>query len=182
MISVSGKKWTEKKLNNRIIEKISIDNKFSYDLSKLILNRNYSTNELNELKYKHELSNPFFKNKDFLKAKKLLINIIRKKELVLVYGDYDVDGVSSTAILVNFFNYHKNPNYYLIPNRFKDGYGPNLDLIKKNLKSKTKIVIFVDCGSNSKETINFLRKKDIEVLIIDHHIINNKLEPDLNIL
>ena len=50
MISVSGKKWTEKKSNNRIIEKISVDNKFSYDLSKLILNRNYSLNELNELK------------------------------------------------------------------------------------------------------------------------------------
>ena len=159
MISVSGKKWTERKLNNRIIEKISVDNKFSYDLSKLILNRNYSLNELNEIKYEHEFTNPFSNNKDFLKAKELLINIIRKKELVLVYGDYDVDGVSSTAILVNFLNYLKNPNYYLIPNRFNDGYGPNLDLIKKNLKKNTKIVIFVDCGSNSNEIINFLKKK-----------------------
>jgi len=182
MISVSGKKWTEKKLNNRIIEKISVDNKFSYDLSKLILNRNYSLNELNEIKYEHEFINPFSNNKDFLKAKELLTNIIRKKELVLVYGDYDVDGVSSTAILVNFLNYLKNPNYYLIPNRFNDGYGPNLDLIKKNLKRNTKIVIFVDCGSNSNEIINFLKKKNIEVLIIDHHHINNKLEPNLNII
>ena len=79
MISVSGKKWTEKKSNNRIIEKISVDNKFSYDLSKLILNRNYSLNELNELKNKHELINPFSKNQDFLRAKKLLINTIKKK-------------------------------------------------------------------------------------------------------
>ena len=64
MISVSGKIWTEK-LNNRIIEKISVENKFSYDLSKLILNRNYTTNELNELKYELELFNPFSKNKIF---------------------------------------------------------------------------------------------------------------------
>ena len=121
MISVSGKKWTEKKIDNRFIEKISIDNKFSYDLSKLVLSRNYSPNEIFELNHKFKLTNPFFNNKDFLKAKDLLIKVIKKKGLVLVYGDYDVDGVSSTAILINFFNYIKNPNYYLIPNRFSDG-------------------------------------------------------------
>ena len=182
MISVSGKKWIERKLNNRIIEKICIDNKFSYDLSKLILNRNYSLNELYNLKHEFNLNNPFYKNHDFLNAKELLINIIQKKELVLVYGDYDVDGVSSTAILVNFFNSLNHPNYYLIPNRFSDGYGPNLELIKRNLKKNTKIVIFVDCGSNSKEIISFLKKKNIEILIIDHHHIKNKLDSDLNII
>ena len=182
MISVSGNKWSEKKLNNRIIEKISVDNNFSYDLSKLILNRNYSLDEINELENEFQLNNPFFNNKDFLKAKNLLIKIIKKKELVLVYGDYDVDGVCSTAILVNFLNYIKNPNYYLIPNRFNDGYGPNLDLIKKNLKKKTKIVIFVDCGSNSLEIVKFLKKNNIDVLIIDHHHINNKLASNLNII
>ncbi len=182
MKSVSGKKWSEKKINDRVVEKISLENKFSYDLSKLILNRNYSINELDELKHKFELNNPFFNNKDFLKARDLLIDIIQKKGLVLIYGDYDVDGISSTAILVNFFNYIKNPNYYLIPNRFYDGYGPNLNLIKKKLKKNTKIVIFVDCGSNSQKIINFLKKKNIEVLIIDHHHINNKLESDLNII
>ena len=162
MISVSGKIWTEKKLNNRIIEKISVENKFSYDLSKLILNRNYTTNELNELKYELELFNPFSKNQDFLKARDLLIKIVKKKGLVLIYGDYDVDGVSSIAILVNFFNSFKHPNYYLIPNRFSEGYGPNIDLIKKNLKKNTEIVIFVDCGTNSNETIKFLKKKKID--------------------
>ena len=182
MKSVSGKKWTERKLNNRIIEKISLDNKFSYDLSKLILNRNYSEDELSGLKYEFELINPFSKNRDFLKARELLLNIIQKKGLVLVYGDYDVDGVSSIAILVNFFNYLKHPNYYLIPNRLSHGYGPNLNLIKKNLKENTEIVIFVDCGSNSKETINFLKKKKIEVLIIDHHHINDKIDLNLNMI
>ena len=182
MISVSGKIWTEKKLNNRTIEKISVENKFSYDLSKLILNRNYTTNELNELKYELELFNPFSKNQDFLKARDLLIKIVKKKGLVLIYGDYDVDGVSSIAILVNFFNSFKHPNYYLIPNRFSEGYGPNIDLIKKNLKKNTEIVIFVDCGTNSNETIKFLKKKKIEVLIIDHHHIKNKIDSNLNMI
>ncbi|MDA9745630.1 single-stranded-DNA-specific exonuclease RecJ [Candidatus Pelagibacter sp.] len=182
MISVSGNKWSERKLNNRIIEKISVDNNLSYDLSKIVLNRGYSLDEINELENEFQLNNPFSNNKDFLKARNLLIKIIKKKELVLVYGDYDVDGVCSTAILVNFLNYIKNPNYYLIPNRFNDGYGPNLDLIKKNLKKNTKIVIFVDCGSNSTKIINFLKENNIEVLVIDHHHINNKLPSNLNII
>ena len=65
MISVSGNKWSERKLNNRIIEKISVDNNLSYDLSKLILDRNYSLNEINEFKNEFQLNNPFLKNKDF---------------------------------------------------------------------------------------------------------------------
>ena len=79
MISVSGNKWSERKLNNRIIEKISVDNNLSYDLSKLILDRNYSLDEIKELENEFQLNNPFFNNKDFLKAKNLLINIIKKR-------------------------------------------------------------------------------------------------------
>ena len=179
MISISGKKWTERNINSRIIEKTSIDNNFTYDLSKLVLSRNYTNTELNYLKYEYNFVNPFLKNNDFISASKLLLKILQKKGSVLIYGDYDVDGVSSTSILVNFLNHLKNPNYYIIPNRFVDGYGPNLNLIKKKLKSITELVIFVDCGSNSIDVINFLKKKNIEVLIIDHHFINNKLDPDI---
>ena len=159
MISISGKKWTERNINSRIIEKTSIDNNFTYDLSKLVLSRNYTNTELNYLKHEYNFVNPFLKNNDFISASKLLLKILQKKGSVLIYGDYDVDGVSSTSILVNFLNHLKNPNYYIIPNRFVDGYGPNLNLIKKKLKNITELVIFVDCGSNSIDVINFLKKK-----------------------
>ncbi len=179
MISISGKKWTERSVNNKIIEKISIDNNFTYDLSKLVLSRNYTNTELNYLKHEYNFVNPFINNIDFISASKLLLKIFKKKGSVLIYGDYDVDGVSSISILVNFLNHIKIPNYYIIPNRFVDGYGPNLNLIKKKLKNNTELVIFVDCGTNSIDVINFLKKRNIEVLVIDHHFINNKLDPDL---
>ena len=179
MISISGKKWTERNINGRFIEKTSIDNNFTYDLSKLVLSRNYTNTELNYLKHECDFVNPFLKNNDFISASNLLLKILQKKSSVFIYGDYDVDGVSSTSILVNFFNHLKNPNYYIIPNRFVDGYGPNLNLIKKKLKSNTDVVIFVDCGSNSLDVINFLKKRNIDVLIIDHHFINDKLDPDI---
>ncbi len=179
MISISGKKWTERNINDRIIEKTSIDNNFTYDLSKLVLSRNYTNTELNYLKHEYDFVNPFLKNNDFISASNLLLKILQKKSSVFIYGDYDVDGVSSTSILVNFFNHLKNPNYYIIPNRFVDGYGPNLSLIKKKLKNNTDVVIFVDCGSNSLDVINFLKKRNIDILIIDHHFINDKLDPDI---
>ncbi len=182
MISISGKKWTEKEINNRVIEKTSIDNNITYDLSKLVLSRNYTSTELNHLKHEYNFVNPFLKNNDFTKASNLLFKILKKKGSVLIYGDYDVDGVSATSILVNFFNNLKIPNYYIIPNRFIDGYGPNLNLIKKKIRNNTDLVIFVDCGSNSIDVINFLKKKNIEILIIDHHFINIKLDPDLIII
>ena len=182
MISISGKKWTEKGINNRIIEKTSIDNNITYDLSKLVLSRNYSSTELNYLKHEYNFVNPFLKNNDFISASNLLLKILQIKGSVLIYGDYDVDGVSATSILVNFFNHLKNPNYHIIPNRFTDGYGPNLNLIKKKIRNNTDLVIFVDCGSNSIDVINFLKKKNIEVLIIDHHFINNKLDQDIIII
>ena len=62
MISVSGNKLSERKLNNRIIEKISVDNNLSYDLSKIVLNRGYSLDEINELENEFQLNNPFSNN------------------------------------------------------------------------------------------------------------------------
>ena len=83
MISISGKKWTERNINNRIIEKTSIDNNFTYDLSKLVLSRNYTNTEINYLNQEYHFVNPFLKNKNFLNASKLLLKILQKKRLCI---------------------------------------------------------------------------------------------------
>ena len=76
MISISGKKWTERNINSRIIEKTSNDNNFTYDLSKLVLSRNYTNTELNYLKHEYDFVNPFLKNNDFISASNLLLKIL----------------------------------------------------------------------------------------------------------
>ncbi len=170
MISVSGKSWEEIKVSKRIIDKVIIDLDLSVIQSKIIISRNFSNDEIFLLNNKVNYTNPFFKNKDFLSACSLINNAIKSKDRILIIGDYDVDGCVSTSLLVNFFKKFNLDTDYYIPDRLKDGYGANKDLIYKLISlKKTNLIIFVDCGSSAQETINFINKLNVKSLIIDHH-------------
>tara|TARA_B100000989_G_scaffold157743_1_gene117801 strand:+ start:1508 stop:3184 length:1677 start_codon:yes stop_codon:yes gene_type:complete len=172
MISVSRKKWTNIQSDFRRVKKLSIDKQISLNLSNFFINRKFTNDEIFYSINLPKIENILSKNFDFITGYNLLKKIIDNKDLTLIFGDYDVDGITSTAILINFFKEINHPNYYILPDRFVDGYGPNLNLIKKKLKKSTKAVIFVDCGTNSNEVIDYLLKKNIKILVIDHHQIN----------
>jgi single-stranded-DNA-specific exonuclease len=122
-----------------------------------------------------KLNNPFQKTKDFLAACELLKINIKKQSKILIVGDYDVDGCMSTILLVNFLKKIKSDVKYYIPDRFKDGYGASKRLIIFLANQHDPdLIIFLDCGSNSFEAINYLTEKNIQTLIIDHH---NTTEP-----
>lgn len=170
MLSVSGKNWEEANVPQRLIDKIKNENNYSDLVSKIVLSRNFDKNEILSITNRIKLANPFRNNNDFNKAKKILENSIKKREEILIFGDYDVDGCVSTSLFVNFLKELKYNSFtYFIPNRFKDGYGPNLELIKTLIHRKPKLIIFLDCGSNSVNEINFLNSKKIKSIIIDHH-------------
>src|SRR6056300_1265295 len=174
MISVSGKNWEEEFTNKRLIEKIKIDHGFNDIQSKIILSRNYSSEEIYLIKNKIELKNPFYNTKDFLLGCELLEKNLKSQSRVLIIGDYDVDGCMSTSILFNFLKKNNAKVNYIIPDRFKDGYGASRKLIIKLIKQfDPNLVIFLDCGSNSYEAIKFIKLKNIQSLIIDHHNVNN---------
>ena len=170
MISVSGKNWEEIVIKKRLIEKIKLEHNFSEILSKILIFRNFSETEIYSINNYVKFSNPFLNDKDFLKAINVLTRHINKKNDILVIGDYDVDGCVSTSLLNNFLNKLNIKNSYYIPNRFIDGYGASLKLIKKILKKNVpKLVIMVDCGSNSYRAVEYLNRINIETIIIDHH-------------
>ena len=169
MISVSGKYWEEEQFNKRIIDKIKLENNFSEIVSRLILKNNFDKNEVYSIKNDLELSNPFKSNSDFLNAVKIFDQSIINKEKICIIGDYDVDGCVSTSLIVKLLKSIKTPHFYIIPNRFNDGYGTNLKLIKKIVKNFPKLVIMVDNGSNSVESIDYLNKHNIKSIILDHH-------------
>ncbi len=182
MKSVSGKHWEEIFVNNRLIEKVKIDHKFSDLISKLVVSRNFSNQEIYSINNDIDLSNPFFKNKDFNVATEILKKHIDNQDKILVIGDYDVDGCISTSLIINFLNKHNANSSYYIPNRFNDGYGASINLIKRLVKKIfPKLIIMVDCGSNSIDSVEFLNKNKIETIIIDHHNIN-KPYPKSNVL
>ena len=181
MISVSSKKWKEKKINSSLVEKIQQEHDFSKILSHLIVSRKFDENEIYQIKNNLELSNIFNKNIDFIKAVQLVEKSMKNRENICILGDYDVDGSVATSLLTIFFKSLKYPHFYYIPDRSLDGYGASKKLFKKLIKKKPKLVIMVDCGSTSKDAIDFLNENNINSLVIDHHEIN-KPYPKANII
>ncbi|MGP1412029.1 MAG: single-stranded-DNA-specific exonuclease RecJ [Peptoanaerobacter stomatis] len=95
---------------------------------------------------------------------------IKQNEKIYIYGDYDVDGTSATAILLKTFNildYH-NINYY-IPNRKTEGYGLNKDAINKISQDECKLIITVDCGITAIDEVELANELEMDVIITDHH-------------
>ena len=181
MISVSGKKWIERKINKNSIEKIKQDFKFNDIISKLIISRNFDINEINSIKNSFPIVNDFTKNKDFINAASLLEKCINNKELICIFGDYDVDGTASTSLFAKFFNYIKHPYFFFIPERERDGYGPSKLIFEKLILKKPKLIIMVDCGSTSNQSVEYLNRNKIKSIIIDHHEIN-KPYPKSNVI
>ena len=172
MISVSGKKWEQKKNNKNPIEKLKQDYDFSEILSKLIISRKFDNDEINTIDNNLKLNNVFLKNDDFEKSIQVIINSINNKENICILGDYDVDGSAATSLFVRFFQSIKHPFFYYIPDREKDGYGASKKLFQNLILKKPKLIVMVDCGSTSNEAVAFLNDNKIKSLIIDHHEIN----------
>lgn len=169
MISISGMNWDEIKLNNRKVEKVKTENNYSEVLAKLIILNNFDQAEIHSIDNKIELFNPFLKKNDFIESQKILEKSLKSHGKILIIGDYDVDGCVATSLFIRFLKKVNKSYSYYIPNRFKDGYGASLSVIKKLIKEKIELVIMLDCGSNSVEAVNYLNKNRIKTLIIDHH-------------
>lgn len=115
-----------------------------------------------------ELYDPFLM-KDMDKAAERIIKAIENKESVVIYGDYDVDGITSTSILYTFLNdLGINVSYY-IPDRLTEGYGMNIDALSKIAEKAVDLVITVDCGITSFDEVSYLKEKGIDIVITDHH-------------
>jgi single-stranded-DNA-specific exonuclease len=172
MISVSGKKWEQKKINQNILDKLRQDFDFSDILSRLIISRKFDDNEISTIDTDLNLNNVFLDNKDFNQSIKLVVNCINNNEKICILGDYDVDGSAATSLFVKFLESINHSFFYYIPDREKDGYGATKKLFQKLILDKPKLIIMVDCGSTSNEAINFLNENEIKSLIIDHHEVN----------
>ncbi|MDA7703620.1 single-stranded-DNA-specific exonuclease RecJ [Candidatus Pelagibacter sp.] len=172
MISVSGKKWEQKKINQNLVDKLKQDFNFSDILSRLIISRKFEDDEIATINTDLDLNNVFLNNEDFNKSITLVVDCINNNERICILGDYDVDGSAATSLFVKFLKSINHSFFYYIPDRKKDGYGATKILFQKLILEKPKLVIMVDCGSTSNEAIDFLNQNKIKSLIIDHHEIN----------
>ena len=125
---------------------------------------------------KYEELTPVEELPDILSAVKRLILARNREEKVLIYGDYDVDGVTATTIMLEIMQLIGAKNVeYMLPDRFIDGYGMSKRLVERAISSGVKLVITVDCGSNNAEIIDLLAEAGIDTVVTDHHEIMEKV-------
>ena len=106
---------------------------------------------------------------DMDKAVERIEKAIENQEQITVYGDYDADGITSTALMYEtLVSIGANVNYY-VPNRFTDGYGPNAQAYQRLINNGTQLFITVDNGVSGKDVIDEVMKKGVDVIVTDHH-------------
>ena len=150
---------------------ILIDNKVSKDNFELFL----------DPKIKNFLPDPnIFIDMD--KTVKRIANEIENKNPIGIFGDYDVDGATSAALLKLFLQYFGIEVHIHIPDRFLEGYGPNISALNSLVSKGSNLIITVDCGINSHEPLKELNKTNIDCIIIDHHTPDDDLPPAFSIV
>ena len=175
--SVLGKNWISKRYNEDQVNFLKENFDLSEIVSKLIAIRNINIEEVKLFlnpKIKNFLPNPFIL-KDMEKAADRTVKAIKNNEKIGIFGDYDVDGATSTAILGNYFNQIDRKIEIYIPDRKSEGYGPNQQGFEKLISNGSKLIFTVDCGTLSFDTINFSQSKNTDVLVLDHHQSDLKL-------
>lgn len=118
--------------------------------------------------YSQDLYDPFL-FKDMEIACQRIWQAVKNKEKVLVYGDYDADGVCSTTLLVEWFKYVDLPVQVYIPHREIEGYGLNQEAVKEFIEQKINLLITVDCGTSNINEVANLQAAGVDVIVTDHH-------------
>ena len=128
-----------------------------------------------------DLHDPFLM-KDMDVAVERLNQAMGKKERILVYGDYDVDGTTAVALVYKFIQqFYSNIDYY-IPDRYSEGYGVSYKGVDQAVENGVKLVIVLDCGIKAIDEIVYAKEKGVDFIICDHHVPDDVLPPAVAIL
>jgi len=122
------------------------------------------------------LRDPFLL-KDMDRAVELIAGFVAEKKRITIYGDYDADGLTATALLVDFFSRLDTPISFYIPHRLEEGYSLNEKAIGKIAADNTGLIITVDCGINALPEIALAKGLGMEVIVTDHHQLPPGFEP-----
>jgi single-stranded-DNA-specific exonuclease len=175
--SVSGKNWIFKKFNSSDVKKYCEEYTLNEIVAKLLSIRK---NDIENIDFflnpaiKNIMPNPYcLKNMDV--AIDRIYHSIIKKEPIGIFGDYDVDGATSTALLLRYFLSINQKTHIYIPDRKKEGYGPTIKGFENLINIGAKLIMTVDCGTMSFEPIKIAQNRNVDVIVLDHHQSDLKL-------
>lgn len=163
------------KFPEKILEENSDKNQF---ILQLLYNRGLKTKE--DFAWFFDLASldffdPFLFN-DMEKAIDLIISHIKLGNKIMIYGDYDADGVTSAALLYDVFSVFKAKVDFYLPDRVSEGYGLNKTAIEEIKKEDFKLIITVDNGIRNKEEVDYAKGLGLDIIVTDHHTLPEKRE------
>jgi single-stranded-DNA-specific exonuclease len=181
-----SRKW---KVNQTNVEKTALlqqELKIHPALCSILVNRGIEDFDTAKVYFRpavSQLHDPFLM-KDMQHAVNRIIKAIEAQQKILIYGDYDVDGTTSVAIVYDFLCaiYDKEKLDYYIPNRYKEGYGLSQMGINYAIEHNFNLLITLDCGIKSVELIESANQNKIDTIVCDHHLPGSKLPPAVAIL
>ena len=165
------KKWIVSKIDKELAKQLSTECGIDQIVSLIASSRGYSDpTELEQF-----ISNePFFSDPtetaDIIKAAEIINTAVQSNEKIAVYGDYDCDGVTATAMLYKYLKSRGANCFYYIPDRFCEGYGMNTEAVEKIEKDGAGLIITVDNGITAIKEVETAKKLGLKVVVTDHHI------------
>lgn len=170
-----GKKWKFResdKQNKEEIKKISEEYNINKIVAEIMVKRGIKDEDENIRKFLYPTRDDFydpFLFKDMEKATARIIKAMENNEKILVFGDYDVDGITATTVLKRYFKDRGITIHTYIPNRVTEGYGLSFEAIDKIADMKIDLIITVDTGITGYEQVEYAKAREIDVIITDHH-------------
>ena len=166
------KRWVLKgKGDNESVEKLARELNIDKYLVNLLVQRGVKTFEDARLFFRPELEDIYdpFLMKDMDKAMDRIETAIQKKEKILIYGDYDVDGTTAVALVYTYFNKIYDQLDFYIPDRYTEGYGISTMGIDYAADNNFSLIIALDCGIKAVEKVEYAAGKGVDFIICDHH-------------
>lgn len=176
-LSVSGKLWQFKPCDERMALAITQRHDLAPVIGQLLVNRGVTVESVAsflEPTLRNLMPDPSHLN-DLDIAVDRVVTAIQKGEKIAVFGDYDVDGGTSCALLKRYFASLKTPIRIYIPDRIDEGYGPNAEAMDTLKKEGHSLVLMVDCGTTAFEPLAAAKALGLDVIVIDHHVAQAKL-------
>ncbi len=177
-------KWVYPDISGDDVLEFSEQFRLSYLFTSILLNRKIRSKDALDQYFNkklHSLYDPFLM-KDMDVTVDILIDACKEKKNILIYGDYDVDGVTSASVLYLFLKSMNESVYYYIPEREKDGYGVSQEGLDHAIELEIDLIITCDCGITAHEQVIYAKEHGIDMIITDHHEQSDSLPQALAIL
>jgi single-stranded-DNA-specific exonuclease len=172
-------KYRNKEIKRENIERISKNLNIPPVIAVILLNRGINEADMPSFLAKtiKNIRNPMLMN-DMDKAVSRILNAINKHEKIVIYGDYDVDGITSTTLMMDFLSSIGADVDFYIPDRKDEGYGINIKAVNKLIKQGVRLLITVDCGITALGEVSFAKLLGMDVIVTDHHTCKDRLPND----